>query len=515
MNSCCNKISLVESTKRKLCEVVILFLITLSISFTFSMTSFAAPYTFCTGKEFNQRVKTFLNGNDPRATIENTITAFERGYNPPDDPNYYVDVSEDKDGSVIVYITENDINDRRKKNNKTTDYNYTLYWYSDSIVNMNPNAAYMFDKFVRIRNVDLSDFVYLKGLTDTRYMFLECRNLKNIKFKKDSGGKEFMPSEMQGMFCGCQSLTNIDLTLFDTKMVDNMTELFYMCYNLKNIYVNTARWNVENVMLFNRMFSECHMLRSNDGRKAVDVSEDDYGKFAVPGDDHKEGFIKDINYQYDDYGEYLGSVPIDGANYLMVEPETTQAYADEPEYDVETGRGIGDGIVPYIGDSASGYNAEKPTQPPASIVSPTADPNASNRRIETTENLAEQVRLPEPNTVQSNMPESNIMLETSAVPIKPSVVEAETSGAVIESSADIENNEPSGRRIMELDEYLKEQGQESEAGSGELLGGIFREYKFLIMALVISVIVILLLVGMVAYLTKSNRENKDDESHKI
>ena len=409
-------------------------------------------------------------------------------------------MSEDRDGSVLVYITENDINDRFKKKRETTDYNYTLYWYSDSIVNMNPNAAFMFDKFVRIRTIDLSDFVYLKGLTDTRYMFLECRNLKNLKFKKDSNGREFMPSEMQGMFCGCQSLMNLDLTLFNTKMVDNMTELFYRCYNLRNIYVDTSRWNVENVMLFNRMFSECHMLRTNDGKKAVDIAEDDYGDFAVPGDDKKEGFIKDINYQYDDYGEYLGSVPIDGANYLMVEPETTQAYADEPEYDGETGKGIGDGIVPYIGDSASGYGGVKETQPPPSIVNPTAPPDATNRSIEITENSAEQVKLPESSALQTNVPES-------------SIVPAETSETVVESSAEI--NETSGRRIMELDEYLKEQSQEGEEGKGEILGGILREYKFLIMALVISIIVILLLVGMVAYLTNSNRENKDKDSHTI
>ena len=361
---------------------------------------------------------------------------------------------------------------------------------------------------MRIRNIDLSDFVYLKGLTDTRYMFLECRNLKDIKFKKDSGGKEFMPSEMQGMFCGCQSLTNIDLTLFDTKMVDNMTELFYKCYNLRNIYVNPTRWNVENVMLFKRMFSECHMLRTNDGKKAVDIAEDDYGDFAVPGNDKKEGFIKDINYEYADYGEYLGSVPIDEANYLMAELETTQAYADEPEYDGETGQGIGDGITPYIGNSDSGYGSVKETQPPASIVSPTAAPDAVNRSIEITENSAEQIRLPESSALQTNVSESNTTIETSIVP-------AETSESIIESSAEVKESESSGRRIMELDEYLKEQSKEGEEGSGEILGGIFREYKFLIMALAISLIVILLLVGMVAYLTKSNRENKDDESHKI
>lgn len=471
----------------------------------FSLTLFtpiyASPYTVCTGKEFNQRVKSFLSGNDRAASIENTITSFMRGYNPPDDPAYYVDISEDRDGSIIVYTKENDINDQRKKNGGAADYNYTLYWYSDHIANMNPNTAFMFDKFVRIRNIDLSDFTYLKGLTDTRYMFLECRNLKSITFKKSSSGKEFMPSEMQGMFFGCQSLSNVDLTLFDTKMVDNMDELFYKCYNLKNIYVDKTRWNVENVRSFTRMFSECHLLRSNDGKKAVDVPEDEYEKYAVPGDDNKEGFIKDTNYQYDDYGEYLGTVPIDGAGYLMAEPETTQAYAEEPEYDSRSGSGAGNSISPYVGDSASGYNADKQTEQSAeSIVAPTLDSSVQNNVVETTTSQVESSIASTQVTIETTMAENETMVEQENV-----IVE---SSAISESVA-----ESGGRRVMELDEFLKE--KDGKEGNGEILGGILDNYKFLIFALAISAIVILLLVGMVAYLTKSNRENKDDDSHKI
>lgn len=458
-------------------------------SMVLAMPVFASPYTLCTGKEFNQRVKAFLSGNDRGATIENTISSFQRGYNPPDDPAYYVDISEDRDGSVIAYTKSNNLNA-----NNVSD-NYTLYWYSDYIVNMNPNAAFMFDKFVRIRNIDLSDFTYLSGLTDTRYMFLECRNLKKITFKKASATKEFMPSEMQGMFFSCQSLSNVDLTLFDTKMVDNMDELFYKCYNLKNIYVDKTRWNVENVRSFNRMFSECHLLRSNDGRKAVDVPEDEYEKYAIPGDDNKEGFIKDTNYQYDDYGEYLSAVPIDGAHYLMVEPETTQPYAEEPEYDSVPGSGLGNGNIPYVGDSASGYNADKQTQQIAqNIISPTLDAIQSS-------------------IAQTSVAGTQVTIETT-IAANESIVESEN--IIVESNVVSEDvAESNGRRVMELDEFLKEKEQDGKQGRGEILGGILNDYKFLIFALAISAIVILLLVGMVVYLTKSNIENKDDESHKI
>lgn len=507
--------------------ILFIFTVLLSLKF-FSFPGYSTPYTLCNGREFNQRVKSFLSNNDRGVTINNTITEFKRGYNPPDDPAYYVDISEDKDGTVIAYTVENDINNKDKRETKVSDYNYTLYWYSDYIVNFNNDASFMFDKFVRLRNIDLSDFVYLHGLTDTRYMFMECRNLKNLTFKSGGASQAFSPAEMQGMFFSCQSLTNVDLTLFDTKMVDNMDELFYKCYNLKNIYVDKTRWNIENVRTFTRMFSECHCLRTNDGKKAVDIPEDEYEKYALPGDDKVEGFIKDVNYQYADYGEYIGSVPVDGANYIVTEPETTQPYAEEPEYDNETGNGNGSGIIPYVGDSASGYNAEKEQLTSKNVISPSSDLTKSSSAFESTINEAEMVP-----TISQTAEANSVSIEETIV--ETSIIEVETFASTsdknieneetvtlqetIESSVTESNNETGevsetdGRRIMELDEYLKE--QEGKNGDGSILGGILENYKFLLLALAISAIVILLLVGMVAYLTKSNRENKDNDSHKI
>ena len=464
--------------------VTILCIIFIVISFE---KLYAAPYTLCKGSEFNQRVKLFLNGNDLHSRIENTIRGFQRGYNPPDDPNYYVDVSEDRDGSIIAYITDYDINSQNSKVGNSVDSNYILYWYSDGVANMNQDAAYMFDKFVRIRNIDLSGFSYLKGLTDTRYMFLDCRNLRNLKFKEDKNGKPFYLAEMQGMFYSCQSLLNVDLTLFDTKMVDNMDEVFCKCYNLRNIYVDTSRWNIENVRSFKKMFSECHSLRTNTGIKAVDIANDDYEKYAIAGGDNANGFMKDTDYTYSDYGEYLGTVPIDGANYIDSVPQTTQPYADEPEDSDETGSGIGEGI-PYVGNSASGYNSEKPQIIEPSVIVSNANQDGPNE-----------------SSTSSNLESETSIVETSNV-----VVIVETT--LEESSSDdvSENEVDSNRQMIEIDEYLKE-----KEGKGDILSGIFENYKFLLLALSISVIVILLLVGMVIFLTKSNRENKFDDTNEI
>lgn len=522
--------------RRRILNCINIFFVAIVFIVAFTFSTFASPDTLCNGKEFNQRVKAFLSGNDRAATIENTISSFQRGYNPPDDPAYYVDISEDRDGSIIAYIKSNNLSA------DGTSSNYTLYWYSDGIANMNPNAAFMFDKFVRIRNIDLSDFAYLKGLTDTRYMFMECRNLRTIRFKQNSATREFMPSEMQGMFFSCQSLSNVDLTLFNTKMVDNMDELFYKCYNLKNIYVDTTRWNIENVRSFTRMFSECHSLRTNEGKKAVDIPEDKYEDYAVAGNNNREGFIKDVNYEYSDYGEYIASVPIDGANYITTQPETTQPYAEEPEYDGQIGSGSGNGNIPYVGNSGSGYGDEKQSQQSSNnIITPTEGAISPNRPTDAAVSETTATAQNSTNVNQSVVIESQATIEPSPI-VEPSsaVEQAETSNVETSEIANTTENiiteteleisetiatnetsevsiddETSGRRIMELEDFLKGQDQDGNDGKGELLGTLFDNYKFLIFALVISAIVILLLVGMVVYLTKSNMENKDDESHKI
>ena len=45
---------------------------------------------------------------------------------------------------------------------------------------------------------------------------------------------------MEWMFCGCKSLTNIDLSNFNTQNVTNMKYMFYGCKSLnkENVVVN-------------------------------------------------------------------------------------------------------------------------------------------------------------------------------------------------------------------------------------------------------------------------------------
>ena len=457
----------------------ILFII---CAFVFLNTSlvFARAYTFCTGKEFNTRVKNFLNGNDANATMDFTVTIFERGKNPPVDRAYYVDVSEDKDESIIVYTV-----------------NKTLYWYSDGAAIANENCAYMFEKFMALRNIDMTDIVFLNSLNDTRYMFSECRNLKTLSIRskdiKHQVKKPFEISEVQGMFFNCQSLQNINITFLDTHHVDNMTEMFFKCYNLRNIYVDATRWSIENTTAFTRMFSQCHSLRTNKGRKAVDVDQYDYGDFCVVGTDKVEGFLKDINTTYDDYGEHLERVPIDSINYISETPAPTITYEEEPEGDGGSGSGSGSGS----GDASA----------------KAGDGNISQSGSGNTSSNVGQTAQTETSALPPSVPETqNIAIETQTQEITQTIEPQMTDAEIADS--EISMTDSDGRKIMEIGEYLREQGLEGAEGSGQGKSGILDDVKFLAFAIIVLSIVILLLVGMVIYLTKSNRENKkgDDQS---
>ncbi|MBO6134162.1 MAG: BspA family leucine-rich repeat surface protein [Lachnospiraceae bacterium] len=451
---------------------------------------FANPYTMCNGSEFNKRVRTFLNNGDEYAKTVPYILRFERGNanDIPSDPNLILDVSEDNDGTVFVYVKE-------KHFFSSHTVERYLHWFSDGTVSFNDDAAYMFSGFDCLRTADLSDFAYVNDLHDTRYMFANCKSLERIKFKK-TNEKPLTLTEVQGMFFNCQSLKSIDFTYFTTDHVDNMDEMFYRCYNLKNIHVINDRWNIESVWTFNRMFSDCYLLTTNDGTRAVDVPEDGYWKYAVVGDDKKEGFLKDINYTYTDYGHPNETVPIDDNGYINVQPETTANYAEEPE----DGSVSENGITPYVGDSSTGYGATKETGLSGDVYNGESEVRPSGESAGSGETSVAE-------SVVTEIIESSEAIETiDSNKVEESVIAPEESTEVSEERAEEQQNDvlesSDGRRIIEID------GKE---GTDE--GGLEKTLKentdFIILALVISIIVILLLIGMVIYLFKGSTGGKN------
>ena len=96
-----------------------------------------------------------------------------------------------------------------------------LKWNSKLI-----NCDTMFLGLTNIIEIDLSNFnpAYIKSM---KYMFKNCINLKKLNF-----GDKFNTKStylMNDLFFNCTSLTSLNLSSFNTSLVQDMTNMFYNC----------------------------------------------------------------------------------------------------------------------------------------------------------------------------------------------------------------------------------------------------------------------------------------------
>jgi surface protein len=63
------------------------------------------------------------------------------------------------------------------------------------------------------------------------------------------------------MFCGCSSLTNLNLSNFKTQNVTIMGYMFYGCSSLINL--NLSNFKTQNVTSMGYMFNKCPSLKIN------------------------------------------------------------------------------------------------------------------------------------------------------------------------------------------------------------------------------------------------------------
>ncbi len=133
--------------------------------------------------------------------------------------------------------------------------------------------------------------------------FKYCSNLttiENIKYLNTSA-----VTNMYGMFYGCSSLITLDLTGFDTKYVNYISEMFYNCSNLKTIYASD-RFVVSNFYYGADIFSGCTTL--------VGAISYDPNKITTDYANYKTGYFKSYveinNQKYEIYGEH-NTVPVE------------------------------------------------------------------------------------------------------------------------------------------------------------------------------------------------------------
>ena len=140
----------------------------------------------------------------------------------------------------------------------------TKAWFSslqnistiEGIENLNTSAVTdmsgMFIGCSSLKELNVSNFNTSK-VTDMRAMFANCSGLKELNlFSFNTSAVK----SMWGMFLGCSSLTSLNLSNFNTSAVRDMSGMFSYCSSLKTI-INTNTWRCEESQ---DMFKGCAQL---------------------------------------------------------------------------------------------------------------------------------------------------------------------------------------------------------------------------------------------------------------
>ena len=116
-----------------------------------------------------------------------------------------------------------------------------------------------FHKCKNLKTVDLSSIDASK-LTDISHLFGKCESLESVIFPANMSSAPL--EQMTSVFNGCEKLTVLDLSGWNTSKVKDMSHVFAGCKALTSL--NVSGWNVSNVKDMNYIFSGCSSLTSLD-----------------------------------------------------------------------------------------------------------------------------------------------------------------------------------------------------------------------------------------------------------
>lgn len=127
-------------------------------------------------------------------------------------------------------------------------------FYTDYTTNMDA----MFQNCHSLTELDLSNF-NTENVEKMLFMFNECNALKKLDLSSFDTSKV---TDTACMFQNCNALIDLDLRNFDTSNVNNMQYMFFGCYNLTSLAVSS--FNTSKVTKMDCMFLDCRSLASLD-----------------------------------------------------------------------------------------------------------------------------------------------------------------------------------------------------------------------------------------------------------
>ena len=172
------------------------------------------------------------------------------------------------DDLIDIYKKTNNVNNNYSKIiykiNKSND---NIRIFGNEFVKNNKNKIkleiegkeYELIEYYKINDNNILE-IEIKGIeniTNFSYMFCGCSSLSHINL---SNFNTINVTNMSCMFSWCSSLSNIsDISIWDTKNVTNMNSMFCGCSSLLQL-PDISNWNINNVINLNSMFYKCSSL---------------------------------------------------------------------------------------------------------------------------------------------------------------------------------------------------------------------------------------------------------------
>ena len=116
----------------------------------------------------------------------------------------------------------------------------------------------MFKSLNSITEVDLSNFD-TSNVNDMTNMFQNCGNLEYLNLNNLNTSSV---TSMDSMFQNCAILKTLDLSSFHTSKVNSMKNMFNNCANLENL--NISNFDTSSVLDMSKMFSYCKKIETID-----------------------------------------------------------------------------------------------------------------------------------------------------------------------------------------------------------------------------------------------------------
>ena len=160
-----------------------------------------------------------------------------------------------------------------------------IHWWSDAnVIYLPSDSSFLFYGLNNYEiEIDLSAFDFSK-VTTMKGMFASTTSLDGKGNERTKISKITFPSNidtsnvtnMEGLFWGCNLLTELDLTGFDTAKVTSMNFMFNNCEKLEKIKLDPNKFTDDSLTSVWRMFNLCSKLKGIDlrgfkGEKLTDI----------------------------------------------------------------------------------------------------------------------------------------------------------------------------------------------------------------------------------------------------